>query len=214
MKEAEFRAQVILDAKVLNNPFWQGTRITEMLNLAQRWVQLKLIKQGNKNWRKEASNTLGDSTLLGVNTSISTIITDRLYDMPLYIAKAGTEKRLPVKISEELFLDIVDNILLKPTSDSAVFIEIDTVFHLYPRVTAGSAKVVYTKVVTDLVLDAVTESEIPDENLEEVISRVVMQIKSAMDQEDIKQVKLTEANQEIAGRYQVDAIEIKDGVTE
>ena len=65
MTELALREQVLIDAGVINEIMWQGSRITNMLNQAQDWLQGKLIKQGSKNWLKESvALTLANSTLL------------------------------------------------------------------------------------------------------------------------------------------------------
>ncbi len=221
MKESELREQVILDAGVLSDPFWQGTRITRMLNLAQNWLQLKLIKQGFKNWLKEsAALTVANTTLLGHNTSSVALPTDILYDMPIESAERSTATKPAKEIQLRNFDEIVVNGVFTPTVATSIFVIMDKVIHLYPRdVPNGttSVKVTHTFRVTDLVKDAATESEIPIELQEILIDRVVMQIKSANGQEDIKQAKMAEIDKELSTKYQLDALKVEaidKGVTQ
>jgi len=221
VKESELREQVVLNADVLNDPFYQGTRITVMLNLAQNWLQLKLIKQGFKNWLKEsAALTLADTTLLGHNTSSVALPTDVLYDMPLESAERSTATKPAKEIQLRNFDEIVNNGVFTPTVAKSVFVIMDDTIHLYPRDAPNGSttvKVTHTFRITDLVKDAATESEIPVELQEILIDRVVMQIKSAGGQEDIKQIKMAEIDKELAAKYQLDSLKVEaidKGVTQ
>ena len=215
MTEPELRAQVMLDAGVLENPFYQGTRVTQMLNHAQDWLQLKLMKQGFRNWQKEATLTLANDTLQGLNTTKGDQPSDRLYDMPYEQIMTGVGLTPPTSVkpldmveTKNLF-EIANNAVLAPTTANPVYTEVGKEIHIYPRGTT-SAPAVYSVKVTDLVKDAATESEIPLESQAILIERVVMQIKSSLGDEQTKQVKSAEIDKELSTKYQLDALKEKD----
>jgi hypothetical protein len=208
MTEVELREQVKLDAKVLDDPLWQGKRITNMLNQAQRWLQLKLIKQGSMDWKRNVSKGLSNSAYQGNNTSLVEPITDRLRDMPIEAVLPDTTAVKPAKeVKLNNFYEVKSNTVLAPTADAPIFIMVDDSIHIYPRSIDTDAYVTYTKIVPSLTFNnSSTESEIPLESQEIIIERVVMQIKSADGDEQVKQAKYAEIDRELTNKYQLDTL--------
>ena len=212
MNEVELRQQIQLDAGVLSDPYWQGQRITNLINQAQEWLQLKLIKQGFRNWNGETPLTFSNGTLLYEETSTATLPTDILYDMPIEsIMPIDQAVKPATEIQLKNFIEVANNGVIAPTVTNPIFIVVDVIVHLYPRGTSAGGKMTYTKKVLDLTFNDTTDSTIPNEHQQIIVERVVMQIKSANGQEDIKQAKNAEVGQYLAERYQIDALkEVED----
>lgn len=219
MTEVELRNRIALEAGVLTNPYWQGKRITNKINEAQRWLQQKLIKQGFKNWRKyaDASATVGVETHLNMLVMTAPLPADRLIDQPVQIRSgANSSGDLKYKVIPEhdpdIIDEIVDNPILKPTADDPICWMIDEKVYIHPAPDDDTVRFSYVKVVPDLVYDNdSTQSEIPNSHIEIVIERCVMQIKSSLGDENVKQAKLNEIDKQLSIKYQLDrAVSVTD----
>ena len=214
MTEPQLRAQIILDANVLGSFIWSSLRIVRMLNETQRWLQMKLIKQGSRRWKKDSGNiSTSTATLMGLETQTAALPTDLLFDMPYYIISPPTTSNAPFAKRIELknFLEVVNNGVLAPSTSRRIYVNVDNLIHVFPRTSPNGTinmVVLYTVRVTDLVLDAGTESEIPLENQDILIERVVKQILSVKGQEQSAQIKGAEIDAEIAQKYQLDSLKV------
>ena len=208
MTEKGLREQIQLDAGVLLNPYWGGQRITELINKAQEWLQVKLIKQGYKNWKKPVNVTFAETTYLGIEINTIDLPADFLYEMPVEFIYHSEYTKPAREVENNNFYDVVNNAVLTPTLNAPAFMMMDTVVYTYPRISGGGSAIgvmVYTRKVTDMIYeDDSTASEIPTEQLGILIERVVMQIKSTDGMEQIKQAKLAEIDKELVEKYQLD----------
>lgn len=217
MTELALREQVQLDANVINEVMWQGSRITQMLNQAQDWLQGKLIKQGYMNWRDE--NTVGTvtaSSLLGIATGKVIIPVDVLRDQPMehFLPDGGTDSagyNIAVEIDLKNFVWTVQNTVTAPTANYPIACITKGFIHIYPIDDNDSVIFTATMKVLDLVFDDdAVNSEIPAELQWILVERVVMQIKSIEGQEQIKQAKVAEIDNELTQKYQLDALKKED----
>jgi hypothetical protein len=213
MTELQMREQIQLDAGVLNDPLWQGSRITNMINQAQRWLQLKLIKQGSYQWKKiTTGNNIGNNTYQNIDCSSGVFPSDILYEMPVDWILPATGSTKPAKeIMVRNVYDVVMNGVTAPSIAFPVFVTEDRInYHLFPRLSASETIISYTGIVTAMVFDNDSaESEIPLELQDIVIERVVMQIKSAQGDEQTKQAKYAEIDNELTKKYQLDALKVE-----
>jgi len=220
MTEVELRNRIALEAGVLTNPYWQGKRITNKINEAQRWVQQKLIKQGFKNWKKYITIDTTSGTVFGIADVYSgTLPADRLIDEPIESVRTNSTVEPPATSGyakekpQEKVIEVIQNPVIAPSFIDPIFWLMDETIHVYPVESGEDAiELAYTKVVTDLVYNNdSTQSEIPNSHIEIVIERCVMQIKSSNGEENVKQAKLNEIDKQISVKYQLDrAVSVTD----
>lgn len=220
MTELELRNRIALEAGVLTNPYWQGKRITNKINEAQRWLQQKLIKQGFKNWKRYANINLTGGTVFGITDVYSgTLPTDRLIDLPIESVRTNSTIEPPTTSGyatekpQDKVVDIIGNPVIAPSFIDPIFWLMNETIYIYP-IESGEdvAEIAYTKNVADLVYDNdSTQSEIPNSHIEIVIERCVMQIKSSLGDENVKQAKLNEIDKQLSIKYQLDrAVSVTD----
>lgn len=206
MTEKILRHRILLDAKLVHHPYWAGKRITFMLNEAQKWLQLELLKQGyNTVWKEEADLSFGSGTVLGITGLRATLPTDMLLDVPPISISTNIASGRPIRVVDDKdWVDNITNIYSVPTTRQPMGIIVDGVLFVYPTgITSG--KILYYRLITDLDFDDdTTESEIPSEHQDKLIQRVIADIKAieAMD-EQTRQAKIGKIEQEIAKRYQL-----------
>lgn len=214
MTEVELRDRIKLDAGVLGNPLWEGRRITDMINDAQSWLQQKLIKQGFKNWRKYDNDnaTIAVEVNLDLNCLTAPLPIDRLIDSPIQF-RVGTDDNGDAKVrviddkDPDIIHNIIDNPVLTPSVGRPIAWIIDETVYVYPVPDDDTVRFSYTKAITPLAYgNSTTESEIPDSHIEIVIERCVMQIKSIVGQENVKQAKLAEIDRQLSTKYQLDRV--------
>lgn len=212
MTEVELRDQVATEAKVMSAVMWQGARITRMLNQAQDWLQTKLIKQGNMSWKEDSTvGSVTASQLLGITTGKVAIPVDVLRDMPMeqFVPDGGSTPVLKPahEVEYKNFHWVVNNPVTAPSLAHPIAVITNGFIHIYPIGNNDSVIFSSTKKVTDLVFDNNSvESEIPTESQWILIERCVMQIASIEGDENVKQAKVAEIDNELAVRYQLDAL--------
>ena len=214
--ELTLREQVQLDAEVIGDIMWQGERITNMLNQAQDWLQIKLIKQGFMNWKEDSTvGSVTGSTILGITTGKVIIPVDTLRDMPMeqFFPDGGTTEVLApaVEVKYKNFSWVVNNPVSAPSLAYPIVCITNGFIHIYPIGDNDSVIFSSTKKITDLVYNSGSSvSEIPVEHQWILIERVVMQIKSIEGNEQVKQAKVAEIDNELTRKYQLDALVEKD----
>ena len=218
MTELKLRKQVQLDAEVLHEMYWQGSRITMMLNKAQDWLQQELLKTGSLNWKVEGSLTFSSDTLQNILCGSSDVPSDWLKDMPIeqihpttFIVPAGST---PVRGMREVevrnFVEVVGNSYTAPTSERGVFVMMDTTIFTYPRnITGGDA--IYTRKILDLVFDNDSvDTEIPKGMEGALVSRVVSQINIIKGGIELTPLVIAEIDKRIAKKYQLEGAKVEN----
>lgn len=216
MTELILRNRIILDAGIIDHPYWQGARITYMLNENQRWLQLELLKQTiTPIWKDEANLSFSANTHQNIAVAVAQLPSDMLWDVPPISIVVNTENAKPVSLVDDNdFVRRVGNIFMKPTtldpigfylmsiiSDPAIV----KVLAVYPSTGVTSGKLFYHRLITDLVYDDDTlDSEIPFEHQEKLIEKTVADIKAinTMD-EKTRQARVMKIEQEVGKRYQM-----------
>lgn len=214
MTELKLREQVQLDANVVSEIMWQGSRITNMLNQAQNWLQEKLIKQGYKSWSDVGTvSSLTASSIETVSTKKGALPTDMMRSMPIesitptpVVAGVFVQKSSS-KVEINNFQFVAYNPVTAPSTQWGIYtVDVDSV-HIYPVGAFSGFTIRYSRKITDLVYDNdSTNSEIPDELQWILIERVVMQIKSIDGNEQVKQAKSAEIDKELVQKYQLGAL--------
>ena len=216
MTELELREQIAQEAHVISAVMYQGSRITRMLNQAQDWLQLKLIKQGNMSWKEDSTvGSVTPSTILGIATGKIAIPVDVLRDMPMeqFLPTGGATAVLKpaVEVEYKNFHWTVNNEVTVPTLAHPIACITNGFVHIFPIGSATAVVFSSTKKVTDLIFNNDSlNSEIPTESQWLLIERVVMQIKSIEGDEQVKQAKLAEIDNELSVRYQLDALKTEN----
>ncbi len=211
MTELKLRKQVQLDAQVLHEMYWQGSRITMMLNKAQNWLQQELLKTGSLNWKKEGTMTFSAELLQGVACSKGDVPSDWLRDMPIQQIFPVTFVDLPdigMKPSREVDIsnltDLVSNTYTMPTEERSVYVMMDLEVFIYPA-TITSADAIYTRRILDLVFDDDTvNSEIPIGSQALLVERVVSQINMIKGGIELTPLVIAEIDKRIAKKYQLE----------
>ena len=211
MTELKLRKQVQLDAQVLHEMYWQGSRITMMLNKAQNWLQQEMLKTGSLNWKKEGTITFSAESLQGVACSKGDVPSDWLRDMPIQQILPVTFVDLPdigMKPSREVDIsnltDLVSNTYTIPTEERSVYVMMDLEIFIYPA-TITSADAIYTRRVLDLVFDDDTvNSEIPIGSQALLVERVVSQINMIKGGIELTPLVIAEIDKRIAKKYQLE----------
>jgi hypothetical protein len=203
--------QVQLDAGVLHEAYWQGSRITNMLNQAQDWLQGELIKQGFLNWKKEATLTFSSDSFQNTGVAKADAPSDWHKDMPIEqimntaIGDIGVRK--PAReVQARNFISVVQNTYLTPTLNRPIFVKLDREIIIYPDgITA--TKCVYTRKILDLVHgNDSTECEIPEDKQAMLIDRVVQQINVIKAGGQLTQLTIADIDKRIMKYYQLDAV--------
>lgn len=211
MTELKLRKQVQLDADVLHEMYWQGSRITMMLNKAQDWLQQELLKTGSKNWKAEAALTLTGTTLQGVTCSKSDVPSDWLSDMPIQQIFPTTFVDVPVigmKPSREVdisnLIELINNTYTAPTEERSLFVMMDTEIFMYPATITG-ADAIYTRKILDLVFDDdAVDTEIPKGMEEALVERVVAQVNIIKAGLDLTGALIEDIDKRITKKYQLE----------
>ena len=219
MTEVELRQQIKLDAGVLLDKYWQGERITLLINQAQDWLQSKLMAQGSKQWYSEGDITATQVVYSGLyETLMGDIPSDWLTELPIESVMIDIIQVKPAKLVDvKNIYEIINNGVTTPTITHPIFwIDHNIIqqFHIYPRVVEGvgaTGSLIYPKKVLDMVFDDNTvESEIPPAQQFIIVERVTAQIKSAMNQEQVSQAITAEISQLLAEKYQLEPLKNKE----
>jgi hypothetical protein len=216
MTEKKLRQQVQLDAKVMHQPYWQGTRITLLLNQAQDWLQQELLKTGSLNWKAEATLTFSPATLQDINVSQADVPSDWLKDMPIeqiyplsITPVAGVPTRPCREVDIRNFVELVENTYTTPTAQRSIFVMMDTDIFVYPN-TIASGEAIYTRKILDLVYDNDSvNTEIPKGMEQALVDRVVTQINIIESGVQLTNAKIADIDKRIAKKYQLEVAKVE-----
>lgn len=175
----EMRDKVKIDANVLENEMFPNTRLNEMINQAQRAIQVKLNGLGMKRWEaSEDYSTLTDGTFYNYNVTTVSLPTDYLEGDNLLHAETTSSSisGIAYEVSFPRFPELLRNSYLRPTSQKPTFVRIENSLSIYPRVTAF--KLYYRKYLADLT-DS-DECQIPKEYHDLVVDKTVLEVKKIL----------------------------------
>jgi hypothetical protein len=213
----QLKDQIIIDAQIEGDERFPHNRIVRMINLAQKYVQLRIIKLGAKKWeKKSASITPDSSTYVGKNVktiSVSTSLADLLEGMFSVLnieVDDGSNYGEAGQVDKDKFLSQLKNTYLQPSlsNNEAVFMRLSGLIYLSPSAIT-TAYVHYYKTVPDLSSDS-DETEIPVEYEEFIIKRAIIEINSILGKLNEKQNALNNLDTEIKEAFQNFDINLRD----
>lgn len=190
----QLRDELIIRADVRNHPQFPPTRLTRMLNHAQRYVQTQLNGLGMKKW--EASTALSSLTssyfgAVQVVTKTITTLTNML-ESPASImfieTTDGSTKGIAYPVDPDVFQEQIANTYLAPTIAKPVFTRLAGNIILAPNtITSGTAY--YYKAITDLSSDS-DITEIPTEYEDFILQKAIIEIESDLNKIQNKENKI------------------------
>lgn len=180
MTRKEIRDKVEIDAGILGNEMFPHTRLNEMINQAQRYVQIKLNGVGLKKWATTNSpEAYTNSTWAGYNVTYISLPSDFLEGNDAINATTTSSgvTGYAVEVRNEDFEERLRNSYTTPTTKYPVFTRMDNKYYFYPRVSSMTLR--YYKRVPDLSSDSSTP-EIPLEYHDMIVDKVVLEIKKIL----------------------------------
>jgi len=199
----EMRDQVKLDGDVLSAPEFPDARLNNIINQAQKFVQIELNGLGMKKWESIGSGAVNPIQFGGFSMVYSDVPTDML-ESPKSIIQVevgdGGNSGIAKEVGQTNLYDILSNTFLVPTIAQPVFARIDNKIYFSPN-TISVAQYHYYKRATDLSGDT-DVSEIPDEFTEYIIRRSVSQVEKALGKTQESLAKENDLRNDIAGAYE------------
>jgi len=218
MTEAKTRIRIMSDAGVLSDPEWQGRRITDMIYNSLLWCQGQLLKLNKNYWITEATASgIAGGTLQKVTGSKITeaeLATDMNWEIPIISFSHAdyTNIARPVDLVNWVFIN--SNIILKPSSTQPVFCQVGKDVYLYPALLTAPTYL-YTRLTTEPTYNNdSTDIDVPDQYIEMVIDRVVMQIKQVQGNLQGKQMTMADIDSFIQKKYQLAPVDTNRKVTQ
>lgn len=207
MTEVEMRVRIMSDAGVLGRPEWQGNRITDMIYESLLWAQAQLLALQKNYWIAErtaggiAGGTLQKVT--GVKIVEAELASDMNWDIPItsFSHADWTNVARPVSLADWTFIN--SNTVLKPSTTQPVFCQVGKDVYLYPALLTVPSYL-YTRLPAEPTYNNNSVAiDIPNQYLEMVIERVVMQIKAKIGDLQSKQLSMAEVDSFIQKKYQL-----------
>lgn len=175
------REAVRTDYKLDGDANFPISRMTWLINQAQRYVQIQLNGLGIKKWEMVVPNvslishTFAGFTLQSFNTSTLTNLAESPKSIRfIEVTDASSNNGLAFEVDEKFAFEHLNNSILAPTIKDPFFWRMDNVIYLAPSTVAGCITHFYG-VVTDLVADT-DITEIPVEFTETIIKRVGIEV--------------------------------------
>lgn len=197
------RDQVKLDGDVLSAPEFPDARLNNIINQAQKFVQIELNGLGMKKWEAVDVVTPTTGTFAGINVKISPVPTDML-ESPKSIAQIevsdGINNGLAKEVGQTNLYDVLGNTFLTPTLTQSIFARINNKIYFAPS-SISAADIHYYKRATDLSADS-DVSEIPEEFTEYIVRRSVSQVEKALGKTQESLAKENDLRNDIAGAYE------------
>ena len=196
--------------ETMDNPSFLGGFIDELINQAQRFVQLNLAHLGIKEWETTDVLSLSSGTLAEKTVKTAPLSTDcpnRLFDDERaikYLDCAGPPNTnyqgFAFYIDDEIFLNRLRNSLLVPTLVEPIFTRHNQLLVIAPS-TITSATAHYYKQVTDMTTDA-TKTEIPEMYEEHIVKRVLVDVDDVLGKLQNKQASLQQLTADLQQSFQ------------
>lgn len=176
----EIRDQVKIDAGVLGNKDFPNVRLDNMINLAQRYVQTELNGLGMKKWETSVVTTTTQGAFHSQDDSVTFLLSEltNMLESPKPIKTLqvydGTTLGYAVEKSVEEFAECTRNSYLTPSIRDSVFVRLINKVWVAPGSITDITAFYYDK-IAELTSDS-DVSEMPDEFIEQVIKKVVLEI--------------------------------------
>ena len=180
MTRKEIREKVEIDAGILGHEMFPQARLNEMIDQAQRYVQIKLNGVGLKKWASTYSPaSYNSSTWAGYEVTYVSLPSDFLegHDIINATTTASGVTGYAVEVKNQDFEERLRNSYTTPTTKYPVLTRMDNRYYIYPRVTNATLR--YYKRVSDLSTDSSTPG-IPLEYHDMIVDKVVLEVKKIL----------------------------------
>lgn len=171
----QMRDKARLDAHILSDEMFPNARLNEIINQAQRSIQVKLNGLGMEKWATTASPSVSSSTWAGFDVSYITVPTDYLEGANTISATSVSSSTVGYvsEIPTGQFEERLRNSYMQPTAKYPAMTRMDNKYYFFPRV--DSVVFRYRNLVTTLSSDS-DVSEIPLEYHDLIVDKVVLEI--------------------------------------
>lgn len=172
----QMRDKIKLDADILEDEMFSNARLNEMINEANRAIQIKLNGLGLSKWEKSSSPSVTNTTWAGYNVCYVSVPTDLLEGDNVINAQtlSGSTYGYATQINESKFYERLKNTYLIPTYKYPVMVRLDSKLYFFPRFT--SITLTYRQVAPTLSGDTDT-TIVPLEYHDLIVDKVVLEIK-------------------------------------
>ena len=203
--------------ETMDNPSFLGGFIDELINQAQRFVQLNLAHLGIKEWETTDVLSLSSGTLAEKNVKTAPLSTDcpnRLFDDERAIkyldckgATNGNFEGFAFYVDDEVFLRRLRNSFQVPTLLEPIFTRHNQLILIAPS-TVISAIAHYYKQVADMTTDA-ANTQIPEMYEEHIVKRVLVDIDDILGKLQNKQMDLQQLTTDLQQSFQSQEIAVQ-----
>jgi hypothetical protein len=197
--------------EIIGNVNFPNAFLNELLNQAQRFVQLNLADLGIKEWEATDTLSLTNSTFFDKLVSIADLTSDcpnRLFDDERAVKSIQTTDGSSVVgradyVEDDVFLEQINNTFLTPTAAEPAFTRHSQVLVIFPR--TNTAIGYYYKQVTDMTTDSVATG-IPEMYEEHIVKRVLVDVDDILGKLQNKQASLQQLSADIKQSFQAKEI--------
>ncbi len=180
----QIREKIQLDAGILNDEMFPDARLNEMINQANRTIQVKLNGLGMEKWSTTSTPSVTNSTWAGNNVCYISVPSDYL-EGENTISATTVDGSSVVGYASEVptgsFEERIRNSYQKPTSKYPAMTRMDNKYYIYPRVSTVTFR--YRNIVATLSSDS-DVPEIPLEYHDMIVDKVVLEVKKINNQQN------------------------------
>lgn len=203
--------------ETMNNPNFISGFIDELINQAQRFVQLNLAHLGIKLWETTDVLSLSSGTIAEENVKTAPLSTDcpnRLFDderaikyLDCAASPNGFYQGFAFYVDDETFLRRLRNSFQVPTLVDPIFTRYNQLIVIAPS-TVTSATAHYYKQVADMTTDS-AKTEIPEMYEEHIVKRVLIDIDDTLGKLQNKQMDLQQLTTDLQQSFQSQEIAVQ-----
>jgi hypothetical protein len=206
----KLRDQVARKAGIVGNAQFPETRVNQIVNLAQRYVQIALCGLGMKKWETYQVITAGltAEAFKSGTSNVKTVEIDSTY-FPRLLESPKSIKLIEVddttnygiakEVDEHIFADLLGDSYSTPTVNNPIFMRLSNKIYLAP-LAITTAKAHFFQSVGDLSSDS-SETIIPFEFEEFIIRKAVMEIDEVLGKISNKQLASSQLDNELKTVY-------------
>lgn len=210
-----FIDQIVIDNGLSGNVNFPASRITRMVNLAQRYVQMQLNGLGMKKWENSLAITTGLGQKLSDGQFAGQAV--KVFDISATIPSMAESPKaikfievsdttvtpnvfgLAFEIGENNFLENVTNSFMTPTVKNSKFMRLSGRVFIAPN-SITNATIHYYKTVQDLVNDN-DISEVPQEFDSQILKSVQIELDAILGKLNDKQSAINQLDKDIASQW-------------
>ena len=194
--------------ELLSNTNFPNSVIDELINQAQRFVQLNLAHLGIKQWEAVDTLTLSSGAFMGTIVKTAPLSTDcpnRLFDDEraikyIQVNDVSIVYGQAFYVDDEEFFEQIVNTFLLPVITKPIYTRHNQLILISP-VTVTLAIAHYYKQVEDMTTDT-AETEIPEMYEEHIVRRVLVDIDDILGKPQNKQMNLQQLTTDLQQSFQ------------